>query len=145
MAIEREPIPRPEADPADDIWTKCPTCKGITFRKEVERNLAVCPKCDHHFRLSVEQRLSITVDRGTWRELFAGLAGGDPLQFVDSKPYPERMARARRDSGRLDAVVTGIGKIDGRRAAVAIIDFQFMGGSMGIVVGEKLARLFDRA
>jgi len=145
MAIEREPIARPETDPAGDIWTKCPTCKGITFRKEVERNLAVCPKCDHHFRLSVEQRLSITVDRGTWRELFAGLAGGDPLQFVDSKPYPERMARARRDSGRNDAVVTGVGKIDGRRAAVAIIDFQFMGGSMGIVVGEKLARLFDRA
>jgi acetyl-CoA carboxylase carboxyl transferase subunit beta len=146
MAIEREPIvTRPEGEPADDIWTKCPTCRGITFRKEVERNLAVCPKCDHHFRLTVEQRLSITVDRGSWRELDAALAGTDPLKFVDSKPYPERMAQARRDSGRLDAVVTGIGKIEGHRAAVAIIDFHFMGGSMGIVVGEKLARLFDRA
>jgi acetyl-CoA carboxylase carboxyl transferase subunit beta len=142
MTTEREAIGRSEAE---DIWTKCPTCRGIAFRKEVERNLAVCPKCGHHFRLTVKQRLSITVDRGSWREMDADWAGGDPLEFVDSQPYTERLARARSVSGRNDAVVTGIGAIEGRRVAIGIMDFNFMGGSMGIVVGEKLARLFDQA
>jgi acetyl-CoA carboxylase carboxyl transferase subunit beta len=130
---------------SDDIWLKCPGCKEITFRKEVERNLNVCPKCAHHLRLTVEQRLSITVDRGTWRELFAELAGGDPLEFVDTRTYPQRLDSARRASGRNDAVVTGIGKIEGRNAAIAVMDFNFMGGSMGVIVGEKIARLMERA
>ena len=95
--------------------------------------------------LTVEQRLSITIDRGSWRELFAELAAGDPLEFVDTRPYPQRLAQARRKSGRNDAVVTGVGAIEGRRAAIGIMDFAFMGGSMGLVVGEKLARLFDHA
>jgi acetyl-CoA carboxylase carboxyl transferase subunit beta len=126
---------------AADIWVKCPGCKEIAFRKEVERNLNVCLKCGHHLRLTVEQRLAITVDRGTWRELFADLKIGDPLEFVDARPYPERLEAARRTSGRNDAVVTGIGNINARPAAVAVMDFNFMGGSMGVVVGEKLARL----
>ncbi|HUN57067.1 MAG TPA: acetyl-CoA carboxylase, carboxyltransferase subunit beta [Candidatus Binataceae bacterium] len=151
---EREPIPVgqppsavqvPAATPADDIWVKCPGCKEITFRKEVERNLNVCPRCGHHLRVTVEQRLAITIDRGTWHEMFAELRIGDPLGFVDSKPYPERMEQARRKAGRNDAVVTGVGKIVGRPAAVAIMDFNFMGGSMGVVVGEKIARLMDHA
>ncbi len=128
-----------------EIWVKCLGCKEIAFRKEVERNLNVCPKCGYHLRLTVEQRLAITVDRGSWRELFAALAIGDPLEFADSRPYPERLQAARRSSGRNDAVVTGIAKIEGRRAALAIMDFNFMGGSMGVVVGEKLARLIDHA
>ena len=130
---------------SDDIWLKCPGCKEITFRKEVERNLNVCPKCGHHLRLTVEQRLAITVDRGTWHELFADLTIGDPLEFIDTRPYPQRLDSARRAGGRNDAVVTGIGKIEGRNAAIAVMDFNFMGGSMGVVVGEKLARLIDRA
>jgi acetyl-CoA carboxylase carboxyl transferase subunit beta len=129
----------------DQMWLKCPRCKEIAFRKEVERNLNVCPKCGHHLRLTVEQRLAITLDRGTWRELFAELAVGDPLGFVDTRPYPQRLESARRTSGRSDAVVTGIGKIEGRDAAIAVMDFNFMGGSMGVVVGEKLARLVDYA
>jgi acetyl-CoA carboxylase carboxyl transferase subunit beta len=141
---ERIPVERSEAG-TDDLWIKCPTCKGITFRKEAERNLNICPKCEHHFRLTVEQRLAVTIDRGSWRELFADLAGTDPLAFVDSKPYPERLSQARRASGRNDAVLVGVGKIEGQRAAVGLMDFSFMGGSMGIVVGEKLARLFDHA
>jgi acetyl-CoA carboxylase carboxyl transferase subunit beta len=131
--------------PADDIWLKCPGCREIAFRKEVERNLNVCLKCGHHLRLTVEQRLAITIDPGTWRELNADLAAGDPLEFVDSKPYPERLAAARKTIGRNDAVLTGTGKIEGHPAALAIMDFNFMGGSMGIAVGEKIARLIDHA
>jgi acetyl-CoA carboxylase carboxyl transferase subunit beta len=128
---------------APDLWVKCPGCKEIAFRKEVERNLNVCPKCGYHLRLTVEQRLAITIDRGSWRELFADLAIGDPLEFVDSRPYPQRLEAARQAGGRNDALVAGIGKIERRRAAVAVMDFNFMGGSMGIVVGEKLARLIN--
>jgi acetyl-CoA carboxylase carboxyl transferase subunit beta len=145
-----QPAPNPQVQaaapaPSDDIWTKCPTCKEITFRKEVERNLNVCPKCGHHFRLTVSQRLSITADRGTWHEMFENLAIGDPLGFVDSKPYPARMRAARDASGRSDAVVVGTAKIDGHPTALGIMDFEFMGGSMGVVVGEKLGRMFDHA
>src|SRR5487761_1609638 len=89
----------------ENIWVKCPKCREIAFRKEVERNLNVCPKCGHHLRLTVEQRLAITLDRGGWRELFAGLAIGDPLEFTDTRPYPRRMEAARSASGRNDAVV----------------------------------------
>jgi acetyl-CoA carboxylase carboxyl transferase subunit beta len=133
------------ASAPDDIWVKCPGCREIAFRKEVERNLNVCLKCGHHLRLTVEQRLAITIDRGQWRELFAGVAIGDPLEFADSRPYPQRMETARRASGRNDAVVVGAGKIEGHAAAVAVMDFHFMGGSMGVVVGDKIARLMDEA
>lgn len=131
--------------PAEDIWVKCPGCREIAFRKEVERNLNVCGKCGHHFRVTVAQRLAITVDRGSWREMFAELAIGDPLEFVDSKPYPMRLEQARKQSGRNDAVVVGVAAIGERPVALGLMDFEFMGGSMGVVVGEKLARLFDHA
>jgi len=142
---EREPTTAAAPAPSDDIWSKCPSCKEMAFRKEVERNLNVCPKCGYHFRVTVAQRLSIGVDRGTWHELMAEMAIGDPLGFVDSKPYPARMEQARASSGRNDAVVVGIGKIENRPVAIGVMDFEFMGGSMGVVVGEKLARLFDIA
>ncbi|HVC44410.1 MAG TPA: acetyl-CoA carboxylase, carboxyltransferase subunit beta [Candidatus Binataceae bacterium] len=145
MASNRAPATQPAATAADDMWLKCPGCREIAFRKEVERNLNVCPRCGHHHRVTVEQRLAITVDRGSWRELFADLAIGDPLEFVDSRPYPDRMAQARRASGRLDAVLTGTARIEKRETALALMDFGFMGGSMGVVVGEKLARLMDHA
>lgn len=130
---------------SDDIWVKCPGCKEIAFRKEVERNLNVCGKCGHHFRLTLAQRLAITVDRGSWREMFPETAIGDPLEFVDSKPYPARLEQARRASGRSDAVVVGTARIEEHPAALGIMDFEFMGGSMGVVVGEKLARIIDHA
>src|ERR1700683_227628 len=142
---EREPTPSVTQAPSDDIWSKCPSCKEMAFRKEVERNLNVCPKCGYHFRVTVAQRLSISVDRGTWRELMAEMAIGDPLGFVDTRPYPKRMEQARASSGRNDAVVVGICKIEHRQVAIGVMDFEFMGGSMGVVVGEKLARLFDIA
>jgi acetyl-CoA carboxylase carboxyl transferase subunit beta len=133
------------APASEDIWVKCPGCKEIAFRKEVERNLNVCGKCGHHFRLTLGQRLAITADRGSWREMLAGIAIGDPLEFVDSKPYLSRLDAARKSSGRNDAVVVGTASIEECPVALAIMDFEFMGGSMGVVVGEKLARLFDLA
>ena len=135
----------PQTSPPEDMWVKCPKCREIAFRKEVERNLNVCLKCGHHYRLTVEQRLAVTVDRGSWRELHGGLAGGDPLEFRDSKAYPERLAQARQAAGRADAVVVGTCRIVNRPVALGVMDFNFMGGSMGVVVGEKLARLFGHA
>jgi acetyl-CoA carboxylase carboxyl transferase subunit beta len=143
-AVSAHAAPPPAASD-ENIWTKCPTCKEISFRKEVERNLNVCPRCAHHFRLTVSQRLAITVDRGSWREMFENVAIGDPLKFVDSRPYPKRMAQARESSGRNDAVVVGTAAIEDRTLALGVMDFEFMGGSMGVVVGEKVARLFDFA
>src|SRR5579872_4274066 len=130
----------PQVAPRDDLWVKCPRCRDMAYRKEVERNLNVCLKCGYHHRLTVEQRLAITADRGSWRELYPGLAGGDPLEFRDSKAYPERLMQARGASGRGDAAVIGTCRIEGRPVALGVMDFNFMGGSMGIVVGEKMAR-----
>lgn len=135
----------PPAAGADDIWVKCPSCREVAFHKEVERNLNVCPKCGFHHRLTVGQRLTITADRGSWKELFDDIAVGDPIEFVDSRPYPERIAQVRAKTGRIEAVTVGTAKIEDRRTALAIMDWDFMGGSMGIAVGEKLARLFDLA
>src|SRR5215475_14395648 len=115
---ERQMATQAQQAASDDIWSKCPTCREISFRKEVERNLNVCPKCGHHFRLTVAQRLTITVDRGSWKEMFAELAIGDPLKFVDSRPYPKRMAQAREASGRNDAVVVGTAAIEDRPLAL---------------------------
>jgi len=133
------------APAAEDLWLKCPKCREIAFRKEVERNLNVCGKCGHHFRLTVAFRIAVTLDRGSWNEMYADLAIGDPLEFVDSKPYPTRLAAAQRTSGRNDAVAVGTGTIEGHPVAVGLMDFDFMGGSMGVVVGEKLALLADHA
>jgi acetyl-CoA carboxylase carboxyl transferase subunit beta len=144
-AVSARAVPTAQAAGDENIWTKCPTCKEIAFRKEVERNLNVCPKCAHHFRLTVSQRLAITVDRGSWREMFEEVAIDDPLKFVDSRPYPKRMAQAREASGRNDAVVVGTAAIEDGALALGIMDFEFMAGSMGVVVGEKVARLFDFA
>ena len=137
--------PAEGASVAEDIWVKCPSCKEIAFRKEVERNLNVCGKCGHHYRLTSSQRLAITADRGSWRELFADLASGDPLEFVDSKPYPSRLLAARKATGRNEAVVVGTAALEEHPIALAIMDFEFLGGSMGVAVGEKIARLFDHA
>ena len=130
---------------ADDIWVKCSACGAIAFHKRVERNLNVCLKCGNHFRLTVEQRLAVTADRGSWREMFPSLRAGDPLLFVDSKPYPQRIAQAKAKSGRAEAITVGTCTIEGIAVALGVMDFEFLGGSMGIAVGEKLGRLFDYA
>ena len=128
-----------------DLWTKCPQCGDMLFNKQLEKADRVCPTCGHHFRLSAEARLEMLLDDGTFRERDAGLQSVDPLGFVDQKPYPERVATAQAQTGLRDAAVRGIGVIDGQTVSICVMDFGFMGGSMGAVVGEKVARAAEDA
>src|SRR4029079_108814 len=128
-----------------DLWTKCPQCGDMLFNKQLEKADRVCPTCGHHFRLSAEARLEMLLDPGTFRERDAGLQSVDPLGFVDQKPYPERVATAQAQTGLRDAAVRGTGAIEGQAVSVCVMDFGFMGGSMGAVVGEKVARAGEDA
>ena len=128
-----------------DAWTMCPGCESQIFNKQLERNLRVCPTCGHHFRMSVGERIDLLLDEGSFAERDAGLESGDPLGFFDQKPYPERLEASRIKTGLRDAAVWGTGRIDGQTVAIGLFDFRFMGGSMGSVVGEKLARCFEAA
>lgn len=146
MSVEqRKSTAKDRGTPPDHPWLKCPGCQEILYRKEVERKLNTCPKCSHHFRLTVDQRMLLLIDRGSFEELDALLTAGDPLGFADTILYPQRLADAQRRTGRSEAVVTGVGSIDGRRVALGVFDFHFLGGSMGSAVGEKIARLAERA
>ena len=128
-----------------DAWTKCPTCDAQVFNRQLERNHRVCPSCGHHHRMSVGERIDLLLDRNSFEERDGGLEAVDRLGFHDDRPYVDRLEAARVKTGLRDAVVWGIGSIDGHRVAIAIFDFRFMGGSMGAVVGEKLARCFEAA
>lgn len=128
-----------------DTWTKCPRCENQLFNRQLERNHRVCPTCDHHFRLSAPERIALLLDSGSFMERDAGLVSGDPLGFTDSKPYPERIESSRAKSGLAEAAIWGMGKIEGQPVALGLFDFRFMGGSMGSVVGEKVARTFEGA
>lgn len=127
------------------LWTKCPRCAALVYHKELERSLRVCPRCNYHHRLSAADRLAVVLDEGSFVEHDEGLVPEDPLQFVDEKPYPARVADAQRRTGLPEAIVTGTGTIEGRRAVVGSMEFGFLGGSMGAVVGEKVARSAERA
>ncbi len=129
----------------EGLWVKCDNCKEIVYRKEVERNLKVCPKCNYHFRISAKERLKLLVDNGSFRETDAGLTATDPLGFKDTLPYSERLAANRKKSGLRDAVISGEALIKGIPVVVAVMDFSFMGGSMGSVVGEKVTRAAELA
>ena len=128
-----------------DAWTKCPTCDAQVFNKQLERSQRLCPSCGHHFRMSVGERIDMLLDPGTFEERDAGLEAVDRLGFHDDKAYVDRLEASRLKTGLRDAVVWGVGDITGRRVAIGIFDFRFMGGSMGSVVGEKLARCFETA
>jgi acetyl-CoA carboxylase carboxyl transferase subunit beta len=132
-------------DEAETIWLKCTACQEILFRKELERRLFVCPKCGTHMRLTVEQRLLTVVDRGSFIEHDADLRPGDPLHFIDRKPYTTRLADAREKTGREEAVVCGKATINDHPVALGLFDFAFLGGSMGSVAGEKLTRIVEHA
>ena len=128
-----------------DLWTKCPTCSTMLFNKQLEKNLRVCTTCGHHFRLSAEARIGHLLDPGTFTERDPGLQSVDALGFVDQKPYPDRLAAAQLATGMRDAAVWGTGAIGGHEVAVCVMDFGFMGGSMGAVVGEKVTRAAEHA
>jgi len=135
---------RREDYPAD-LWTKCPSCAQMLFNKQLEKNDRVCPNCGHHFRLSAQARLGLLLDHGSFVERDAGLQSVDPLGFVDQKPYPDRIAAAQVATGLRDAAIRGTGTIGGERVSICVIDFGFMGGSMGAVVGEKVTRAAEDA
>jgi acetyl-CoA carboxylase carboxyl transferase subunit beta len=135
---------RRNAYPAD-LWTKCPKCEEMLFNKQLDKQLRVCPNCGHHFRLSAAARLEQLVDPGTWVEHDAGLQSVDVLGFVDQKPYPDRLVAAQTATGLRDAALWGTAAIGGTPAALCVMDFGFMGGSMGAVVGEKVTRAAEYA
>jgi len=129
----------------EKMWTRCPSCEEQLFNKQLDKALNVCPSCGHHFRLSAPVRLGQLLDEGTFEELDAGLISVDTLSFVDQKAYPDRLVAAQVASGLRDAAVWGYGRIEGQRIAILVMDFGFMGGSMGAVVGEKVARAAEGA
>ena len=129
----------------EGLWTKCDSCGEITYTKKLEDLLWVCPSCDYHFRFSAAKYIQLLLDDGRLEEYDAKLSSVDPLKFKDSKRYPDRIKQAQAKSGTLDAVTAGIGKIDGAEVSFAIMNFTFIGGSMGSVVGEKIARAIERS
>ena len=130
---------------AEGMWLKCNHCREIVYRKEVDRNNKVCPKCDYHFPISVMERIALLVDLGTFKEWDTELSAQDPLNFHDTKSYKDRVKAQQDKTGRKDALVIGEGLLEGRRVVFCVFDFSFMGGSMGSVVGEKFCRAVDRA
>ena len=128
-----------------DLWTRCPDCQEMLYNKTLDKALRVCPRCGHHFRLRVDSRLALLLDRDSFAEQDAGLQSVDMLGFVDQKPYPERLEQARASTGIRDAAVWGTGTLAGTQVAICVMDFAFMGGSMGTVVGEKVTRAAEYA
>jgi acetyl-CoA carboxylase carboxyl transferase beta subunit/acetyl-CoA carboxylase carboxyl transferase alpha subunit len=130
----------PPARAASADWRRCPACEAFVYHKRLKRNLGVCPECNHHFRLRLRERLGQLLDDGSYEELSADLEPVDVLSFVDSKPYPDRIASAQKAAGAKSGAIYGSGTIDGRPLVVAGIDFGFIGGSMGGAVGESITR-----
>jgi acetyl-CoA carboxylase carboxyl transferase subunit beta len=128
----------------EGLMVKCPSCGQILYNKDLTTNLAVCPKCAHHFRMNAVDRLRSLFD-DTWIQFDRDLASTDPLGFTDTKPYTVRLKAGIEETGLKDAVITAAGTIDGVRTMVAAMEYGFIGGSMGVVVGEKIARLIERA
>ncbi|MGI9626832.1 MAG: acetyl-CoA carboxylase, carboxyltransferase subunit beta [Longimicrobiales bacterium] len=127
-------------DLPSDVFDKCDGCGEIVYREKLTQNLHVCPECGNHFRISATRYIEILIDDGSFAEEDAHLTSADPLDFVDLKAYPDRLKAAREKTGRNEAVITGRGRIEGIPVSLAVMDFSFIGGSMGSVVGEKIAR-----
>lgn len=129
----------------EGLWIKCDSCKEIVYRKEINKNLKVCPKCNYHFRIGARERLKLLVDDGSFTELDEGLSSGDPLDFNDTISYRDRIEESRKRSGLKEAVISGDALIKGYPVCLIVMDFSFMGGSMGSVVGEKILRTAERS
>jgi acetyl-CoA carboxylase carboxyl transferase subunit beta len=149
MSWFRKPKTRLQAaerrDMPGELWEKCPRCGEIVYREKLRENWNVCPSCGHHLRLAADGYVQLLIDPGTFREHDRDLRSGDPLGFVDLKPYRDRLAAAERKSAHGDAALTGDGELDSIPVSLGVMDFSFIGGSMGSVVGEKLARAGLRA
>jgi acetyl-CoA carboxylase carboxyl transferase subunit beta len=127
------------------VFTKCPGCRAAILTTDLEKNADVCPQCEHHFPMSAARRLELVLDPGSFSEADGSIESMDPLGFRDSKKYSDRLRAARRTAGGADAVIGGSGLIEGLPVELAVFVFEFMGGSMGSVVGEKVTRVFERA
>ncbi len=129
----------------EGMWTKCSACRAIIWKKDLETNWEVCTKCDHHFRLGARRRIELLLDDEPWTELDSDLASSDPLEFTDTKQYAQRLKDAQHKLGMKDAILTAEGHMNGRPVICCSMEFNFIGGSMGAVVGEKVARAAERA
>jgi acetyl-CoA carboxylase carboxyl transferase subunit beta len=136
---------RQEREIADGLWTKCGECGVLTYTKDLRANQMVCPECDHHYRVFSDERIVQLIDADTWQPINEQIAPKDPLRFRDRKAYSDRLRDMQSKTKLNDGVQTGIGKINGEGIALAVMDFRFMGGSMGSVVGEKITRLIEQA
>ncbi|HEY2461870.1 MAG TPA: acetyl-CoA carboxylase, carboxyltransferase subunit beta [Candidatus Acidoferrum sp.] len=143
-SIEQTTPPEERRVRTEGLWVKCESCRTIVFRKDLEANLLVCPKCGFHFKMNSKQRLGMLLD-GRWTEHDARMTSTDPLKFVDTKPYAGRLKDARKKLGMNDAVVVAEGQLNGRPIICCAMEFDFIGGSMGAVVGEKLTRGIELA
>jgi acetyl-CoA carboxylase carboxyl transferase subunit beta len=126
-------------------WIKCPSCKTITYHKQLAENLQICPKCNFYYKMKSSQRLSLLLDENSFEEINQDLSSHDILGFEDTKPYQKRILDAEEKTQMKEAIVTGTGTIEGHRVAIGIMEFEFIGGSMGVVVGEKVVRLSELA
>ncbi|MBZ5703308.1 MAG: acetyl-CoA carboxylase, carboxyltransferase subunit beta [Acidobacteriia bacterium] len=143
-SIDQATPPEERRVRTEGLWVKCESCRGIVFRKDLEENLHVCPKCQFHFKMGAKKRLEMLLD-SRWIEHDAGMTSTDPLKFVDTKAYAARLKDARKKLGMNDAIITAEGKLNGRPVVCCAMEFAFIGGSMGAVVGEKATRAIELA
>jgi acetyl-CoA carboxylase carboxyl transferase subunit beta len=136
---------QPEREIADGLWSKCEACGVLTYTKDLRSNQMVCPECNYHVRIGSDERIAQLIDENTWQPLGEELEPTDPLGFRDRKAYSDRLRDTQDKTGMRDGAQTGIGKINGLAVALGVMDFRFMGGSMGSVVGEKICRLIEHA
>jgi len=129
----------------EGLWIKCDNCKEIIYKQELDRNASVCPRCQHHFRIGARARIDLVVDPGSFEERNATVRSLDPLHFKDQKSYPDRVKAAKKTTGMEDALLAGTAAIGGHRVSICSLEFGFMGGSMGSVVGEKVTRAVEDA
>lgn len=134
-----------EDDGLPGLWTKCVLCSAQLPKKDLEDNDMVCPLCDYHFRINARTRITQLFDEGSFKEMFSNVKTKDALNFVDTEPYKDRIKKANAKTGLDEAVITGIGEINGNKVATAVMDFEYMGGSMGSVVGEKVTRMMEES
>lgn len=145
IAVDTQPADREAPSRMEGLWSKCESCDEIIYRQELEKNWNVCPLCSHHLPWPARSRLAALLDEGSFEEFDKGLEPLDPLGFSDTKKYKDRLKATRKGLNENDAFISGVGRIEGHPVSVGCFVFEFMGGSMGSVVGEKVTRVFERA